>query len=295
MYFKELNEKNALCFARDLLKHYKKIDNNSIDTIYNSNNVECRRNNTGWYRYENNEHRIFINIPNIMYAKYAIERGEIGKDEFYAFLALCVGHEYRHFLQGRCIYDGKEFDGYGQHDVFNSELMLYVRFFFDSYYLLNKGNVKYEIDAEIFSILNGVKYLEERIPNMNAKRAFVGAVNFYGNIQRPNRSSTLPWDCHSIDEIITDLSERIRYNRRNPNLVETLFVHNPNFYQVHERFGLDEDKVLTDELIDNYRIDTSGSSRDLLVVKKILSILDRPLESLADFPKLRKRYSEDKL
>lgn len=291
MYFTSVNEKQAVDFTNKLLKYYKNIDSGSINKVYTSSDIESQRNNVGWYRHEVNQHKIFINIPNIMYAKSAIDSGIIDYDGFYAFLTLCTGHEFRHFLQGRVIYDGQEIDGFNQKDVLNSELMLYIRYFFDAYYLLNKGYIKYEVDAEKFSVINGIRYLQDTYPDMDSEKAMLAAVNFYANIQSQGGiASTLPCGCESIAEIIEELTNKIKYNKRVPNLDRTLFVYNPNFYATHERFDLNEDRVLTNELLCKYYNEEAGSKRDLLVVKKILSLLEHPEESLEEFPQLKKQY-----
>lgn len=292
MYFKNIDEKSAIEFTENILDYYSKIDNGSVNTIYTSNDPESSRNNVGWYRYEDGLHKVNVNIPNILYARRAIEIGMMDNDGFYAFLALCTGHEFRHFRQGRCIYDGIEIDGYGQKDVFNAELMLYVRYFFDAYYLSNKKYVKYEVDAEKFAVENGVKFLQANFPEVNAEKAMTDAVNFYAGIQNQGRfaSSTLPVGCESVSEILSELTERLDTNLREPYLLKTLFVHNPKFYSVHERFGLDGDEVVTPELLRDYAATKDGSKQDLMVVERILSQLEKPNESLEDFPQLKKTY-----
>ena len=296
MYFKKINEEQAINFANKLLNFYKKIDSGSNNTILTHNDVESHRNNVGWYQHVDNQHKIFINIPNVLCAQYAVENGIIDYDGFYAFLTLCTGHEFRHFLQGRVIYEGQEIDGYTQNDVFNSELILYIRYFFDAYYLLNKGNIKYEIDAEKFSIINGIKYLNDNYPGMNVEKSMLDAINFYANIQSQGGViSTLPLGCKSIDEVIQDIENRIKNNERISKLDKTLFVYNSRYYKIHDRFGLDEEKVITNELLQEYSSEKQGSKRDLLVVKRIISLLKHPRESLEEFPQLRKRYNEKSL
>ncbi len=296
MYFKNINEGQVVDFTKSLLHSYKMIDSGSSDTILTYKDIEAHRNNVGWYQHVDNQHKIFINIPNILCAQFAIENGIIDYDGFYAFLTLCIGHEFRHFLQGRVIYEGQEIDGYTQADVFNSELMLYIRYFFDAYYLLNKSNVKYEIDAERFSIINGIKYLKDNYPSINAEKSMLNAVNFYANIQSQGGiMPTLPLGCNSIDEVIQELQNRINYNERIQELEKTLFVYNPRFYQTHVCFGLDEDSVITKDLLQEYYDEKDGNKRDLLVVKRIISLLELPGESLEEFPQLRKRYNEKSL
>lgn len=296
MYFKKINEKMAVDFTDKLLDSYRKIDDRSINTILTHRDVEACRDNVGWYQHADTSHRIYINIPNILCAESAVERGKMDNDGFYAFLTLCVGHEFRHFLQGRVIYDGEEIDGYTQKDVLNAELMLYIRFFFDAYYLINKGYVKYEVDAEKFSVIKGIEYLKSEYPNMDAEKSMLDAVNFYADIQASGGvASTLPLGCNSLDEVIKELENKINNNERVPNLDETLFVHHPRFYQNHASFGLDEDMVITTKLLRDYYNESSGSQRDLMVVKRIISLLERPEESLDEFPHLRLSYIEKRL
>lgn len=293
MYFKEINEEQAVNFVNELLNFYKSIDNGSHNVILTHRDIESRRNNAGWYQHDNNQHKIFINIPNILCVKFAIEKGIIDYDSFYALLTLVTGHEFRHFLQGRVIYEGQEINGYTQNDVFNSELMLYIRCFFDAYYLLNKGNIKYELDAERFSIINGIKYLNNNYPDMNAEKSMLEAINFYADFQSQGGIvQTLPFGCESIDEVIQELQNRIKNNERIPELNKTLFVYNPRFYRTHARFGLDENEVITNELLQEYYHEKTGNQRDLLVVKRIISLLEYPEESLEEFPQLRKRYNK---
>lgn len=296
MYFKTINEKDSIKFVDDLLGYYSSIDNGSVNTILTSKDFESQRNNVGWYQHIDNQHKIFINVPNMLYLKHAIDRGEIDYDAYYAFLTLCVGHEFRHFLQGKCIWEGIEIDGYGQKDVLNAQLMLYVRYFFDAYYLLNKGYVKYEEDAEKFAIINGIEFLKNNFPNMNAKKAMLDAVSYYANLQsRGGIISTLPEGCNCVEEILSKIDDRISDNLRINDLTQTLFVHNPRHYVNHRYFGLDEDKLLTNELIEKYSKINDGSKQDLLVAKAILSSLEKAVESLEEFPILRKKYLKNKL
>lgn len=296
MNFKTIDEKNSIEFVDDLLGYYSSIDSGSINTILTSNDFESQRNNVGWYQHVDDQHKIFINVPNMLYLKNAVDRGELDYDAYYAFLTLCVGHEFRHFLQGKCIWEGIEIDGYGQKDVLNAQLMLYIRYFFDAYYLLNKGYVKYEEDAEKFAIINGIEFLKTNFPNMNAEKAMIDAVRYYADLQsRGGIISTLPENCNDVKEILLKIDDRIKDNLRVNNLTQTLFVHNPRYYGNHSYFGLNEDKLLTDALIKKYSKINDGSKQDLLVAKAILSLLEKPVESLEEFPVLRKKYLENKL
>lgn len=296
MQIKPINEKNSITFVEDLLVYYSQIDNGSINTILTSNDYEAQRNNVGWYQYTDGKHNIFINVPNMLCLKYAVDKGELDNTAYYAFLTLCVGHEFRHFLQGRCIFEGAEMDGYGQKDVINAQLMLYIRYFFDAYYLLNKGYVKYEEDAERFSIINGINFLKVRFPDINVEKAMIDAVSYYAKLQsRGGIISTLPENCTSVDEIISKIDARIKDNLRINDLSQSLFVHNPRFYGNHNYFGLDEDRLLTDELVEKYAKINDGSKQDLLVANAILSLLEKPDESLDEFHALKKKYLKKKI
>lgn len=296
MYFKTINEKDSIAFADDLLGYFSSIDDGSTNTVLTSRDPESQRNNVGWYQHIGDQHKVFINIPNILCLKHAVDRGLLDVDAYYAFLTLCVGHEFRHFLQGKCIWDGQEIDGYGQKDVLNAQLMLYIRYFFDAYYLLNKGYVKYEEDAERFAVINGIRFLKTYFPNMDVDKAMISAVRYYAHLQSQGGIiSTLPEDCNSVEEIVSKIEERIKDNLRIGDLTRTLFVYNPRFYANHYFYGLDEDRLLTDELIEKYSRIADGSKQDLLVVKAILLSLKKPVESLEDFPILKMKYLGNKL
>lgn len=293
---KEINEKNSIEFAKNLLDYYSQIDNGSINTILTSNDELSKRNNVGWYQHVDGKHKIYINIPNILYLKKAVDRGIVTVEAYYAFIVLCVSHEFRHFIQGRCIWDGLDIDGYGQDDVLNSQLMLYIRYFFDAYYLLNKGYVKYEEDAEKFAVVTSYNFLKYYFPTIDVDSSLISAVNFYAHIQRSSGGiPTLPIDCKTIEEVIKTIDGRINDNLRINDLRETLFVYNPKFYVNHGYFGLDENKLLSNELVEKYSKLTDGNEQDLLVAKAIISSINKPVESMDEFPVLKKRYLNNKL
>lgn len=296
MSYKNVSEKESIRIASELLEYLSEIDNGSINNIIKSGDEDSYRDNVGWYQHIGDKHIININIPNILCYNSFIDRGLVDTDSYYAFLTLCINHEFRHFMQGRCIWEEKEIDGYGQKDVLNAQLMLYVRYFFDAYYLLNKGFVKYEEDAEKFAVRNSIKFLKLRFPNMNVEKAIVDAVRMYADLQsRGGIISTLPCNCETIDQITSQIDERIEKNSRIKPLNDTLFVYNPRYYGNHNYFGLDEDRLLSTELIDAYdRID-DGSKQDLLVAKAILSQIQKAEESLDDFPTLKKHYLQKTL
>ena len=102
--------------------------------------------------------------------------------------------------------------------------------------------------------------------------------------------STLSEDCNSVEEVLSKIDDRIRDNFRIKDLTQTLSVHNPKFYNNHEYYGLNEEELLTDDLIERYSKINDGSKQDILVAKAILSSLEKPVESLEEFPVLKKRY-----
>lgn len=296
MFASGINEKKTVAFARDLLDYYSLINNGCNMSVLTSKDEESERNNVAWYYHDKGTHNIKINVPNLLGLKPALARGEIDRDAYYAFVAIIVGHEFRHFQQGECIWDGKEIDGFGQEDVINSQVMMYIRFFFDAYYLINKGFVKYEIDAEKFTIRESIKFLKDYFPNMDVEKAIVDAVRHYATIQIMGGTiPTLPDNARSTDEIIQILDKRMSDNLRVSDLRQTLFVHNPRFLNNHLQFGLDEGKLYTDELLEAYFKEPDGSKKDLIVAKAILNSVEKPVESMRDFPALRKAYIEKRL
>ena len=160
MSFKNVDEKESNMIANELLEYLSEIEKGSINHIIKSGDEDSYRNNVGWYQHIGNQHIININIPNILCYNRFIDQRLVDTDSYYAFLTLCINHEFRHFMQGKCIWEEKEIEGYGQKDVLNAQLMLYIRYFFDAYYLLNKGFVKYEEDAERFAVKNSIQFLK---------------------------------------------------------------------------------------------------------------------------------------
>ena len=63
MYFKNINEKNSISFVDDLLWYYSNINDGNIYAILTSKDFESQRNNTGWYQFADNQHKLFINVP----------------------------------------------------------------------------------------------------------------------------------------------------------------------------------------------------------------------------------------
>lgn len=286
MRLKEINKRNVTNFVEELLDYYRTIDDNSINFIHTESSL---RDNAGWYHYHNGKHEIHINIPNIMYLKAAVQYNRLDVDSFYAFVALCVGHEFRHFLQARYTKDGMPLEGYNKLDILYDELIIYIKMFFDKYYLINKGFIKCEEDAERFAIRNTLAFFNHYSPNFDGEKSVVRALNYYARLQENARIiSTIPESCNSTAEFLTKIDERIKYNLRVPYLDATLRVQNPVCYQVQEYFGLDIDRLLSPKMIERYKILADGSKRDLLVVKRILALIKNPSESLESFPTIKR-------
>jgi len=112
MVLKELSEKNLVEFTSNLLDYFKVIDNRLVINQYTSKDPESARDNVGWYRFDEGRHTVNLNIVNMLCAQFGIARGELDLESFYAFVTLCTGHEFRHFLQGTCIYDEKPIAAY---------------------------------------------------------------------------------------------------------------------------------------------------------------------------------------
>lgn len=93
-----INEKDTLRFIHKILEYYSAIDNSCINVILTDKD-QITRNNVGWYQHIENQHKIFINTPNILGLKEIVESGIIDLNTYYALITICVGHEFRHFLQ----------------------------------------------------------------------------------------------------------------------------------------------------------------------------------------------------
>lgn len=278
-------------FVRDYIDYLRQNQDNFVLNIYTSNDMEAMRNNAGWYQY-NNGHIINLNVYNLACSAGYIGNGLVDIDSFFALATLIVGHEYRHYSQGKCIYDGVSIDGFTNDDAIAAHLMMYIRYFFDAYYLLNKGHIKYEVDAEKFGVVEGVKFLNAYNPGMDAKRAMKNAVNFYANLVAHGFGEpTLPENSKSYDEIVRRLEFNLNNNTRNNNLGETLKVYRKQFYDNHDTFGLDKDKVITDNLLKEYQNLDNGFDKDLLVANRILEVLHFPEESLEQFGRIKQLYN----
>lgn len=288
-------EKKVYSFVNDYMDYLKQINNNFKLNIYTSDDFESRRDNAGWYQYING-HIINLNILNMTCAANFIANGLLDVDSFFAFITLVVGHEYRHFLQGSVIYDNKELEGFTRHDAVAAHLMMYIRYFFDAYYLLNKGNVKYEVDAELFGVMEGAKFLSHYNPSIDAKDSIKNAANFYADlIARGFGKPTLPRKSSSYDELVRKLSININDNKRDNDLRSTLQVFLKSFYSTHGYYGLDENLLITNDLMQNYAKLENGFDKDLLIANRILNLLEKPEESLEQFTRIKNFYDGKKL
>lgn len=290
-----LVEKKVYSFVQDYMDYLKQSNDNFKLNMYTSNDPESMRDNSGWYQY-NKGHIINLNVFNMTCAANFIGCGLPDIDSFFAFITLVVGHEHRHFNQGTCIYDGKKVEGFTQNDAIAAHLMMYIRYFFDAYYLLNKGHIKYEVDAERFGVIEGVKFLSDYNPEMDAKEAMKNASNFFAELTaRGFGEPTLPRNCCSYDELVKRLDENINNNSRDNDLRKTLRVYLDKFYGNHVYYGLNEDLVITKDLLKEYKELDNGFDKDLLVANRILELLEKPEESLEQFPRIREMYDGKKL
>ena len=288
--FEKIDGVEIANFVNELMDYYSKIDDNNV-TIIHKSGEQKERNNAGWYHYLSGKHCIHINIDNILNLKKAVDMGNITNKDFYCFVSLIVGHEFRHFLQARYTKDGVFLDGYTNRDILCGELIIYIKMFFDRYYLLNKGFIKFEEDAEKFAIKGSLKFLKEYYPELDPEISIVRAVKYYAYLQyRAGMVSTVPSEFNSIDKILSEIDRRIEENSRIPDLSITLGVNNPLCYKVHNYYNLDCSKLFTREFLSKYSSLKDGTKQDLLVVSRILSLINYPSESLQSFSELQKIY-----
>lgn len=268
-----LGERKLSLFALDLLEYYSDIDNHSKNIILTSRDNMSHKSSVGWYKYVGKEHFIYINIPKI--------KSLCSNKDLYAYLTLCAGHEFRHFLQGRVIWD-KQISDYSIEEATQEQILLYISMFYDAYYYYNRQYLKYELGAFKFAIVNGMIYLKEKFPNMDVETSMLNAVKLYFKIDDIN-------ECKSIDDVIATLDNRMEENIRINDLSKTLTVYNSKVYANHGYYGL-KDNLLNQELINNYNSLESGSDKDYLIFKTILSSLDKPVDSLKKYPMLKTKY-----
>lgn len=285
---KKVDQFEAVNYVRDLLDNYQGPYDEYSRIIITNDNIDSRRANTGWYRHVNNRHQLFINVPNIL--KIA-EVTKLNKKQTYALLTLCCGHEYRHYLQGKVAYDDERVEGFDQNDAFNDELMMYIRCFYDLYYLKNKNSVKSEIDAELFAIAKGYRYLKGLFPKDDVEKIMSKAIDSYAKIQNSGViASTLPIGLKKLVDVYDYLLHQLESNNRIANLSKTLLVHNSKLKNIHISYGLNESKLLSSKLMNSYACEKKGEVRDRMVVKGILSSLKYPEESLEEFPRINEKY-----
>lgn len=288
-------ERKLCSFVSDYMDYLRKNNDNFVLNIYTSNDEESKRHNSGWYQYYNG-HIINLNIFDMAYAANYIGNGLVDIDSFFAFVTLVVGHEYRHFLQGTCIYDGEVVSGFTESDAIATHLMMYIRYFFDAYYLLNKRHVKYEVDADIFGVIEGAKFLSDYNSGMDVRTAIKNAYNFYiGLAPRIFEHQALLKKSNSYEEVLSNLKNDLENNIRDNNLCNTLRVYLEKFYGNHYYYGLNEDKVITESLLREYQSLDDGFDKDLLVANRILELLERPEESLEQFCCIKKLYNGRKI
>ncbi len=290
MTLRNINKKNVAAFIDELFDYYCLIDSNYEKVIYTKNSP---RNNAGWYHYYQGKHLININIPNIMTLTSLINNKSFNNIDFYTFVAFIVGHEYRHFLQTRYAKEGVYYEGCHESDILADELVIYIKMFFDQYYLLNKGFIRFEEDAEAFAIKNTLSFFKDNYSNIDSEKALINVLNYYARMQeRAGIISTIPLFFNGIDDVLNRIDERIKNSRRIPSLNATLDVKNPICYEVQKMFDLDKEKMLSKLMIARYESLDDGYMQDLLVAKKILSLISYPEKSLEAFPALKKIYKK---
>lgn len=295
-YIDESSIKNYLNDYMD----YLKTRDNTVKTIFvGPEDEESERNAGAWYNREpeTGDHRIFFNMPNLDCLLYYLANNEISIDQFFGILTLFVGHEYRHFEQGRCMWDGKCVDGFNLQDGLETQMVLYIRYFFDVYYSRNKGYLKCEEDAELFAIKNGIDFIKDKFPRINAEKAILDSANFIGSLNGEIAAigGTLPYHSDSIDELVKELNRRIEENYRHPWLPATLRVSSLERLALQVKYGIDYEALMTDEFIYGYKDLKGGYNMDLYVVKRLLGIVNDKEKSLREFNILKDKYLAKKL
>ena len=95
---------------------------------------------------------------------------------------------------------------------------------------------------------------------MNVEKAIVDAVRMYADLQSQGGIiSTLPCNCETIDQITSQIDERIKKNSRIKPLNDTLFVHNPRYYGNHNYFA-GEDSIGRTWIRDTFQSNTGVDS-----------------------------------
>lgn len=294
-----IDENTIRRYLSDYLDYLSVRDDNFKRVFVECDDPESSRNVGAWYNRhpDTEEHRIFLNLGNLDYLLYYLLNGQIDVDEFFGIMTLLAGHEYRHFEQGRCMWDGKEINGFTTQDGFETQLILYIRYFFDVYYIRNKAYLKCEEDAELFSIKNGIEFIKDKFPNVDAEESILKSANFIGALPGKEQSykSTMPYHSDSIDDLIKELNRRIDENYRHPWLPATLRASSDVRLDLQREYGIDWHSLMSDEFIYGYKDIEGGYNKDLYVVKKILDTVNDKEKSLREFNILKGKYLEKKL
>lgn len=288
----DITEEKVIFLIKKILNYNQKLADSPYRVkIITSQDELSKVNIVSWYRYVNGAHKLYFNVPKILSLALGVKRNLIDNNTFYTLVTLIVEHEYRHLQQGKVSLGEKNLRDYSEMDAYNMELMMYIRHFYDNYYLKNRAYVKYELDAEKFAVVNGVNFWRKASPKHDAEKLLVDAVNYLGLLQSKEQSSTLPTRKESLKEIIEDIDKRIMANLRIWELNETLTVSNPSCYRNQKLFGLHNEKVLSQELSDAYFEELRGCKQDELIVNRIIDSLDYPAKSLKSFPALQRKYN----
>lgn len=294
-----IDENTIRRYLSDYLDYLSVRDNNFKRIFIENGDSEGLRNAGAWYNRhpDTGEHRIFLNLSNLDYLLYYLSENEIGADEFFGILTLMAGNEYRHFEEGRSMWDGVPKEGFTLQDGLETQMVLYIRYFFDVYYKRNKGYLPFEENAVLFSIKNGIDFIKEKFPNVDAEKAILDSVNFLGSLHGEIAAdgNTYPYHSDSIDDLIKELNRRIDENYRHPWLPATLRASSEARLALQREYGIDWRSFMSDEFIYGYKDIEGGYNKDLYVVKKILDTVNDKEKSLREFNILKGKYLEKKL
>lgn len=294
-----IDDSTVVNYLSDLIDYYKVRDNNFKTIFLSDEDKESSKSVSAWYNHEilTGEHTIFFNLCNFRSLFYCLSTGLIDINEFFGILTLIAGHEYRHFEQGRSMFDKKEVSGFTFQDGLETQTVLYIANFFDMYYLINKGNLKCEEDAELFAIKNGIEFMKNKIPDIDAKKAILGAAKFLANLYKDSSfMSTMPDQSDSIDILIKKIELRIEKNDRQQFLPKAMRVVDPACFGFHEKYNLDYYKLMSNyDFLSEYAYTSDGAKRDMLVAKRILGLVNDPVDSLNEVNILKERYLAKKL
>lgn len=182
-------------------------------------------------------------------------------------------------------------------DGFETQLILYIKYLFEVYYIRNKGYLKCEEDAELFAIKRGIEFYKMRFPKIDAKDVFLRSAIFLGSLngELSSEYATMPTKVTSFDELVSELDRRIDAGYRHPWLPATLRATSFKQRELGESYGIDYSFLMSDEFIYGYKDLNSGYERDLFVVKKLLDSVNDPFKSLQDFNLIKEKYLQKKL